>query len=46
MKKKKPAKPKVEKRVGHSSTFEEKLSDVKSRMGKIVDGQNQRYHLK
>jgi len=27
-------------------TFEEKLSDTKSRMDKIVKGDNQRYHLR
>ena len=27
-------------------TFEEKLSDTKSRMNRIVEGDDQRYHLR
>jgi hypothetical protein len=27
-------------------TFEEKLSDTKARMNKIVEGDDQRYHLR
>ena len=44
-KKSKPAKQKASKQQ-KPMTFEEKLSDTKSRMEKIVDGNDQGYHLR
>ena len=44
-KKSKPVKQKVGKQQ-KPMTFEEKLSDTKSRMEKIVDGNDQGYHLR
>ena len=44
-KKSKPAKQKVVKEK-KPMTFEEKLSDTKSRMEKIVSGNDQGYHLR
>ena len=44
-KKGKPVKQKVAKKY-KPMTFEEKLSDTKSRMEKIVSGKDQGYHLK
>jgi len=44
-KKSKPAKQKVVKEK-KPMTFEEKLSDTKSRMEKIVKGDDQGYHLR
>ena len=44
-KKSKPVKQKVAKQQ-KPMTFEEKLSDTKSRMEKIVSGNDQGYHLR
>ena len=44
-KKSKPAKQTASKQQ-KPMTFEEKLSDTKSRMEKIVDGNDQGYHLR
>ena len=44
-KKGKPVKQKSTKQQ-KPMTFEEKLSDTKSRMDKIVNGEDQRYHLR
>jgi hypothetical protein len=44
-KKSKPAKQKSSKQQ-KPMTLEEKLSDTKSRMEKIVDGNDQGYHLR
>ena len=44
-KKVKPVKQKVEKK-NKPMTFQEKLSDTKARMNKIVEGDDARYHLR
>ena len=44
-KKVKPVKQKVEKNY-KPMTFQEKLSDTKARMNKIVEGDDARYHLR
>ena len=37
---------KTEKKVNSTSTFEEKLSDTKSRMNRIVEGNDPGYHVR
>ena len=44
-KKSKPGKQKVEKKQ-KPMTLQEKLSDTKARMNKIVEGDDARYHLR
>jgi hypothetical protein len=39
-------KPIKQKKKQHPMTFEEKLSDTKSRMDKIETGEDQGYHLR
>jgi hypothetical protein len=45
-KKSKKSDVKTEKKVSSASTREEKLSDTVKRMGEIVNGNDQRHHLR